>query len=48
MYCIINERDQPAAKECNRKLYYCILQQEVVLLQQDYVCLVVSVCVHVC
>ena len=21
-YCIINERDQPAAKECNRKLYY--------------------------
>ena len=20
-YCIINERDQPAAKECNRKLY---------------------------
>ena len=21
-YCIINERDQPAAKVCNRKLYY--------------------------
>ena len=21
-YCIINEWDQPAAKECNRKLYY--------------------------
>ena len=21
-YCIINKRDQPAAKECNRKLYY--------------------------
>ena len=21
-YCIINERDQPAARECNRKLYY--------------------------
>ena len=21
-YCIINEQDQPAANECNRKLYY--------------------------
>ena len=21
-YCIINEQNQPAAKECNRKLYY--------------------------